>query len=102
MDSLDNFRERFEALAQQIHVMSGHTRMGEWRRWWWGMACSLVVLGLLSWATPLGTAQDLLQLPSQSPRVLEPSRHGIRLGSYGHLPLSFEANQGQTDAQVQF
>jgi hypothetical protein len=102
MDSLDNFRERFEALAQQIHVMSGHTRMGERRRWWWGMACSLVVLGLLSWATPLGTAQDLLQLPSQSPRVLEPSRHGIRLGSYGHLPLSFEANQGQTDAQVQF
>jgi len=23
-------------------------------------------------------------------------------GVYGHLPLSFEANQGQTDAQVQF
>jgi hypothetical protein len=102
MDSMDNFRERFEALEQQINVIGAHTHMVERRRQWRGMACILVVLGLLSWAPPLGTAQDLLQQPSQSPRALEPSRHGTRLGLYGHLPLSFEANQGQSDNRVQF
>src|SRR5262249_45213870 len=103
MDSMDNFRERFEALEQQMKVMGAHTRTVERRlRWWRGIACSLVVLGLLSWAPPLGTAQNLPQQPNQSPQALEPSRHVTRLGSYGHLPLSFEANQGQTNDQVQF
>ena len=100
MDSMDNFRERCEALEQQ---MQAHTRAAERRRYWWcGIACGLVVLGLLSWALPLGTAQDLLQQPSQSPRALEPPPTVTRPGPYGHLPLSFEANQGQTDDQVQF
>jgi len=100
MESIDNFRERFAALEQQMQV---HTRAVERRRCWWrGIACGLVVLGLLSWAPPLGTAQDLLQQSSQSPRALEPSPPVTRPGPYGHLPLSFEANQGQTDEQVQF
>src|SRR5262249_53627138 len=59
-------------------------------------------LGLLSWALPLGTAQDLLQQLILSPRALEPPPAVTRPGPYGHLPLSFEANQGQTDDQVQF
>src|SRR6266568_1543652 len=103
MESMDNFRERFEALEQRTEQWHQHTRIVEQRlRWWWGMACSLVVLGLLSWATPLGTAQDLLQPPSPPTQASEPSQHVTRPRSYGHLPLSFEANQGQTDAQVQF
>src|SRR6266568_5609241 len=103
MESMDNFRERFEALEQRTEQWHQHTRIVEQRlRWWWGMACSLVVLGLLSWATPLGTAQDLLQPPSPPTQASEPSQHVTRPGPYGHLPLSFEANQGQTDAQVQF
>jgi hypothetical protein len=32
----------------------------------------------------------------------EPSRDVTRLIRYGQLPLSFEANLGQTDEQVQF
>src|SRR5713101_7188410 len=76
------------------------------RRWGWSRGVALLgligLLGLLGWGTAPPQGQDLLQPPSQSPRVLEPSRHVTRLGSYGHLPLSFEANQGQTDDQVQF
>src|SRR5262249_7506043 len=100
MDSMANFRKRFEALEQRTQA---HTRTVERRRCWWcGIACGLVVLGVLRWALPLGTAQNLLQHPRQSPRALEPSSPVTRPGPYGHLPLSFEANQGQTDDQVQF
>src|SRR5215813_12479660 len=100
---MDHVRERFEALEQHMKVMGAHTRTVERRlRWWHGIARGLVVLSLLSWAPPFGMAQDLLQQPSQSPRVLEPPPPVTRPGPYGHLPLSFEANQGQTDDQVQF
>jgi hypothetical protein len=52
MDHMDNFRERFEALERR-------TQMVEQRlRWWRGMAGGLLVLGLLSWALPLGKAAD--------------------------------------------
>ncbi len=52
MDSLDNLRERVEALEQ-------HNRTVERRlRWWRGMAGGLLVLGLLSWALPSGKAAD--------------------------------------------
>jgi hypothetical protein len=110
MDSTDNFRERFEALEQRTeqghqhtHALEAHTRMAARRlRWWRDIACGLVMLGLLSWALPLGAAQDLLQQPSQTLRALEPSRHVTRQVPYGRLPMSFEANRGQTDDQVQF
>src|SRR5206468_3981048 len=103
MESMNSIRERVEALKQHTEILEHRTTTRARRlRWWRDIACGLVVLGLLSWATLLGTAQDLLQQPSQSPRGLEPSRHVTRLGSYGHLPLSFEANQGQTNDQVQF
>src|SRR5215471_6016950 len=76
------------------------------RRWGWSRGVALLgligLLGLLGWGTAPPQGQDLLQPPSPSPRVLEPARHVTRLESYGHLPLSFEANQGQTDDQVQF
>ena len=57
MDSMDNFRERFEALEQQMKVMGAHTRTVERRlRWWRGLACGGMVLGLLSGALPSGNA----------------------------------------------
>jgi trimeric autotransporter adhesin len=59
MDSLDNFRERLDALEQQTKVMEVHTHTVERRlRRWRGMAGSLLVLGLLSWALPSGKAAD--------------------------------------------
>src|SRR5712691_11915418 len=58
MDSMDNFRERFEALEQQKKVIGAHTRMVERRlRWWWGIACAGLLVSLLSLA-PLSQAAD--------------------------------------------
>jgi hypothetical protein len=58
MESMDNFRERVEALEQQMKVMGAHTRTVERRlRWWRGMASGVLMLGLLSWALPSGKAQ---------------------------------------------
>jgi hypothetical protein len=48
MDSMDNFRERFEALEQQLIVMGTQTRPVERRRWWpiaWPVAV-VAALGL--------------------------------------------------------
>jgi Beta-propeller repeat len=76
------------------------------RRWGWSRDVGLLVLigllGLPGWGTAPLQGQDLLQQPSQSIQALTPSRHVTRPGPYGQLPLNFEANQGQTDAQVQF
>ena len=59
MDSLDNFRERLEALEQQTKAMEAHTHTVERRlRWWRGIACGVVVLALLSLALPSGKAAD--------------------------------------------
>jgi hypothetical protein len=59
MDSLDNFRERLEALEQQTKAMEAHTRMVERRlRWWRGVACGVVLLSLLSLGLPSGKAAD--------------------------------------------
>jgi hypothetical protein len=87
-------------LAADPRTLRGH------RRWGWSRGLRLLgligLLGLLGWGTALLQGHDLFQPPSQSPRVFEPSPPVTRPGSYGYLPLSFEANQGQTDDQVQF
>jgi len=49
MDSLDNFRERFEALEQQTKAMGAHTSTVARRRRWWpitGSVAAMAVLGL--------------------------------------------------------
>src|SRR5712691_13064577 len=103
MESMNSIRERVEALKQHTEILEHRTTTRARRlRWWRDIACGLVVLGLLNWAPPLGTAQDLLQQPSPPPQALEPSPPVTRPGAYGRLPLSFEANQGQTNDQVQF
>jgi hypothetical protein len=59
MDTLDNFRERLEALEQQTKTVAAHTRTLKRRlRWWRGIACGVVMLALLSLALPSGKAAD--------------------------------------------
>ena len=59
MDKMDNFRERIEALEQQMKVMGAHTRSVERRlRWWRGVACGVMLLGLVSLPLQSGTAAD--------------------------------------------
>src|SRR2546422_3763071 len=65
MDSMDTFRERFEALEQQTEqlkhqtkALGAHTRTVERRlRWWRGIACGLLIGGLVSLPLPSGTAR---------------------------------------------
>jgi hypothetical protein len=73
MDSMDNFRERFEALEQQTEhlkhqtqaleaqtqALTAHNRTVERRlRWWRGLACGVMLLGLVSLPLQSGTAAD--------------------------------------------
>jgi hypothetical protein len=59
MDSIDAFRERFEALEQQTNAMATQTRrLARRLRWWRGLSCGLVGLGVLTWALPVVTAGD--------------------------------------------
>ena len=52
MDSMDNFRERLETLEYQIHILARQAR------WWRGIACGLLIVGLVSLPLPSGTARD--------------------------------------------
>src|SRR5215510_6894657 len=66
MDSMDNFRERIEALERQTeqlqhetHALKAHTYTVERQlRWWRGIACGMVLLGLVSMPLQSGTAAD--------------------------------------------
>ena len=59
MDSMDNFRERFEALEQRTEQLQQHTRMVERRlRWWRGIACGVLLVGLVSLPLPSGMAKE--------------------------------------------
>src|SRR5215471_7311178 len=59
MESMDNFRERFEALEQRTEHLHQHIRTVERRlRWWRGIACGVMLLGLVSMPLQSGTAAD--------------------------------------------
>jgi hypothetical protein len=66
MDSMDNVRERFEALEQQTEqlkhetqALKAHTYTVERQlRWWRGIACGMMLLGLVSLPLQSGTAAD--------------------------------------------
>jgi hypothetical protein len=66
MDSMDNFRERFEALEQRTEQLKQQTQaleaqshtLARQARWWRGIACGLGLLGLVSLPLRLGTAAD--------------------------------------------
>ena len=66
MDSMDNFRERFEALEQRTEQLKQQTQaleaqsytLARQARWWRGIACGLGLLGLVSLPLQSGTAAD--------------------------------------------
>jgi hypothetical protein len=59
MDSMDNFRERFEALEQRTEHLQQHIRTVERRlRWWRSIACGVMLLGVVSLPLQSGTAAD--------------------------------------------
>src|SRR5215831_3502933 len=59
MDSMDNVRERIEALEQQMRALAAHTRTVERRlRWWRGIACGVGLLALVNLPLQSGTAAD--------------------------------------------
>src|SRR5215471_4967869 len=59
MESMDNFRERFEALEQRTEHLHQHIRTVERQlRWWRGIACGVMLLGLVSMPLQSGTAAD--------------------------------------------
>ena len=49
-----------------------------------------------------GTAAPLVQIDGSVPGSSPITHHSSLAGSYGNLPLSFEANHGQTDGAVEF
>ena len=71
MDSMDNFRERFEALEQQTEQLRHQTyALARQARWWRGIACGVGLLGLVSLPLQSGTAADT-----------EPGRMGERMAT---------------------
>jgi hypothetical protein len=58
MDSMDSFRERFEALEQRMEQWQQHTRLAARRLpWWRGIVCGVLLMSLVSLA-PLSQATD--------------------------------------------
>ena len=55
----------------------------------------------LAVALSLVSAATLWADPPTAPAPPSPSMAAVEF-AYGHLPLSFEANEGQTDSSVQF
>jgi trimeric autotransporter adhesin len=56
---MDPLHDRVDALESQIHTLQQQTRaMARRLRWWRGLAASLMVLAVLTWALPTGIAQD--------------------------------------------
>jgi hypothetical protein len=49
---MDQLHTRLEALEQQMHTVTRRLR------WWRGLAVGLLVLAVLTWALPSGTAQE--------------------------------------------
>ena len=59
MDSMDNVRERVEALERQTEHLKHQTQaLARQARWWRGMACGMVVLALGGWGLQAGNAVD--------------------------------------------
>jgi hypothetical protein len=52
MDHRDNLHERVDTLEDHVH------RVERRLRWWRGIACTVLVLALLSWALPSSVAKD--------------------------------------------
>ena len=59
MDSMDHWRERMEAVEQQMSAMGAQTRTVARRlSWWRGFACGVMLLGFVRLLLQSGTAED--------------------------------------------
>lgn len=59
---MDPLHVRLDTLDHHLQILQQQTRtMARRLRWWRGLACSLVGLGVLTWAMPSGTAQGTLE-----------------------------------------
>jgi hypothetical protein len=59
---MDDLRTRLDALEQHTATLAHHARqVARQLCWWRGMACGLLALALLTWALPMGTAQEAIQ-----------------------------------------
>jgi len=63
-------------------------------------ACAFVVVAAKG--GPVGNDSQAIKSTGSSSTGAAPSLHRDVLASYGHLPLSFEPNRGQSDARVKF
>jgi len=63
---------------------------------------AIVLLRGITLAVALSVASAAMLWASPPTSVAPPPAKANMQSAYGHLPLSFEANQGQTDSQVQF
>src|SRR5262245_11931960 len=94
MESMDNVRERFEALEQRTEHLQQHIRTVERRlRWWRGVACGVMVLGLLSGVLPPGRTVDAQQagLPARV-AALEDKLVAVTFNSANHELILTGAN----------
>jgi hypothetical protein len=56
---MDHLSDRLATLEQQVHTLAHHTHtVTRQLRWWRGIACGMLVLGLLSWVLPSHQAPD--------------------------------------------
>jgi hypothetical protein len=63
---MDHLLDRVEALAQQLQTLQQQTHTWQQQahtatrrlRWWKGLASGVLILALLTWAVPVGTAQE--------------------------------------------
>jgi hypothetical protein len=56
---MDQLHNRVDVLARQIHILHERSRAAERQlRWWWSLACGLLVGALLTWALPSSTTQE--------------------------------------------
>ncbi len=62
MDSMDNFRERFEALEQRTEHLQQHTRRVERRRRWWNIPWGVAAVAALALGMLLALAVETLAL----------------------------------------
>jgi hypothetical protein len=78
---MDHLHERLERLAQQPHTVARQLR------WWRGLAGGLLVLAVLTWALPSGTAQE-------DARTGRDQRVGQRLAALEQLLRGISSTSG--------
>jgi hypothetical protein len=67
---MNHMQTRLDALEHQVRTLHQQTHTVKRRlRWWRGLACGLIGVGLLTWALPSGAAQKAQKKKSLAQRV---------------------------------